>query len=497
MVTREGRVKILDFGLAKVARPGAASEVTVSFTAEPISLPGQVGGTVPDMAPEQIRGGAVDARTDLFALGILLYELVTGTRPFRGDSSADVSSAILRDVPDPLRIVREDLPPDVVRVIHRCLDKDPDRLMQTARDVRNELELVRRAIAPDAATSAGAPAHPRSFRAAMKKEPEREAPSIAVLPLASSSRDEEDEFCADGLADEFISVLGKIRGLRVGARTSSFQFKDKDEALPVIGEKLRVETVLEGSIRKSGDRLRVAVQLVKVADGFHLWTETYDRTLEDILAVQDDIARSVVKELRTKLLGKDPDSAASGMAKADVAAAAVGRGQSGEAHRLFLQGRHLVNRFELEAVRRGIGYLEKTLELEQDHAQAWAALAFGQAMQSAMSECPIEGGMEDARVSARRALDLVTDLVEGHIALGVVQNIYDWDWEGAEASFVRALEHGPGDPRALRFSAMRRYALGRLDEALGFAHRALEMDPVIDHAQRAWLEEDPPRGPVT
>ncbi len=182
-----------------------------------------------------------------------------------------------------------------------------------------------------------------------------------MLPFVNRSRDEEDEYFADGLADELLNVLAKIRGLRVAARTSSFQFKGKSEDLAVIGRKLNVATLLEGSVRKAGSRVRIAVQLVKVADGFQLWSETYDRTLEDIFAVQDDIAQSVVKELRTALLGEAPGSKASGEVRAEVAAAAKGRGTDAEAHRLFLQGRYLVNRLASQDVAAGIDYLQRAI----------------------------------------------------------------------------------------------------------------------------------------
>ena len=471
MVTREGRVKVLDFGLAKThaAEPGR-DETWAATVATPLSSEGQVLGTVPYMAPEQIRGGAVDARTDLFALGIMLYELLTGLRPFGGATSADISSAILRDVPVPVRAARVDLPADVERIVGRCLEKDPERRFQTAKDVRNELELVRRSLEPSA------PAISSGSRVA--EAPASDVPSIAVLPFANRSRDEEDEYFAEGLADELLTVLGKIRGLRVAARTSSAQFKGTTEDLVAIGRKLNVATLLEGSVRKSGNRVRISVQLVKVADGYHLWSETFDRTLEDIFAVQDDIAQSVVKELRTRLLGVETDSKTSGELKAEVAAAAIGRGTDPEAHRLFLQGRYFVNRLGEEDVARGIALLRRSLAIEPGQALAWACLSWAETLAAITGHGQLDAGIARAREAASRSMALQPDLAEGHLALGWIRLWYDFDWQGADACFLRALELASGNAEVLRAAGMLNHIKGRFEEALAYGLRALEQDPL-------------------
>ena len=289
MLSREGRVKVLDFGLAKFAgaEDSAAQTMTV---AAPLSTDGMIMGTAPYMAPEQLRGELVDARTDLFALGILLYELATGRRPFQGKSTAELASSILRDTPPKLQSTRPDLPQDLERIVGRCLEKAPRERFQTALDVLNELRAVRRAAENGGdARRAAAPASGTA--------------SIAVLPFANRSGNPDDEYFSDGLADELLNVLVKIKGLHVAARASSFHFKGKGATIAEVGRALSVATVLDGSVRKSGDRVRISMQLVNVADGHHLWAETYDRTLDDIFAVQDDIAQSVLKELRTTLLG--------------------------------------------------------------------------------------------------------------------------------------------------------------------------------------------------
>ncbi|HEU4724356.1 MAG TPA: serine/threonine-protein kinase, partial [Candidatus Eisenbacteria bacterium] len=320
MIGPGGRVKVLDFGLAKVVgreSPGAPRAAGAAWS----TASGTIAGTVPYMAPEQLRGEPVDTRADLFALGVVLYEMATGRLPFTGATPADIASAILRDTPLSARALRADLPMEVDQVIERALEKSPADRFETASEMRRAL-----ALAESGLESALGARPPSETGLAAFGEPFRRAasgatvvPSIAVLPFVNRSQEEGDEYFSDGLADELLNVLAKIQGLRVVGRTSSYQFKGVNADLRVIGKRLNVAALVEGSVRKTGNRVRISVQLVKVADGFHLWSESYDRTLDDIFAVQDDIAQSVVKELRTTLLGEAPDSKAGEAAKADVA----------------------------------------------------------------------------------------------------------------------------------------------------------------------------------
>ena len=485
MVTREGRIKVLDFGLAKLALSDSDLAATQAATlAAPVSSVGQIVGTVPYMAPEQLRGEAVDSRTDLFAFGIVLFELLTGRRPFAGTTPADVASAILRDAPPRVLTLRHELPRDLDRIVARCLEKDPRDRFQTARDVYNELrylwrEVDRAGAPPSTSTPAGSALPSQVPPSTPPSSGTRDAaPSIAVLPFVNRSRDQEDEYFADGLSDELLNVLAKIRGLRVAARTSAFQFKGKQEDLAVIGQKLNVATLLEGSVRRSGNRVRIAVQLVKVADGFHLWSETYDRTLDDIFAVQDDIAQSVVKELRAALLGEAPDSKASRDVRAEVAVAVKGRGENAEAHRLFLQGRFFANRVSEQDLAKGIGLLRQALSIEPGHALAWACLSWAETISAISTTAALDAGITRAREAASRALTLEPDLAEGHIAMGEIRLWYDFDWKGAEASFRRALDLAPGNAEVLRTNALMAYIVGRYDEALSLCRRSLEQDPL-------------------
>ena len=311
-----------------------------------------------------------------------------------------------------------------------------------------------------------------------------ETPSIAVLPFADLSADKDQEYFADGLAEELLNVLSKIRGVRVASRTSAFSFKGSSVDLPTIARKLNVATVLEGSVRKSGKRVRIRTQLVQVATDSHLWSQTYDRELDDIFAVQDDIAQAVVKELRTALLHTLQGPTVSAQVAAEVREAARGRSEHAEGYQLYLQARFLADRLNREDTARAIDYYDKALALDAGHALAWAWLARAYADQAAYAWAPYAESFEKARAAAQRALVLEPDLAEGHAALGFVRMANDRDWDGAAASFRRALELAPGNSLVLRIAAVVAACMGRHEESVALLRRAVTLDPLSVPAQR-------------
>jgi adenylate cyclase len=303
-------------------------------------------------------------------------------------------------------------------------------------------------------------------------------PSIAVLPFVNMSEDAANEYFADGIAEELLNVLSKIRGLRVASHTSAFSFKGSKVDIATVAHKLNVSTILEGSVRKFGKRVRINVQLVEVATDSHLWSDTYDREVEDIFAVQDDIAQSVVKELRSALLGEKQDSSASAAVKAEVRAAAKGRATNAEAYRLYLQARALVARRTQASLAAGIEYCKQALALDPGYALAWAGLAYAEVIEAGTGWRMYAEGYGHARVAAERALALEPDLAEGHAALARVRIDYDWDWLGGDASMRRALELAPGNADVVLAAAGTAADRGRPDESIALCRRAIALDPI-------------------
>jgi TolB-like protein/cytochrome c-type biogenesis protein CcmH/NrfG len=318
----------------------------------------------------------------------------------------------------------------------------------------------------------------RRFTARDMLQDEAANNTIAVLPFLNLDRDEEGDYFSDGLAEELLNVLSKIRGFRVAARTSAFSFKGKRSTVAEIGQILNVQSVLEGSIRKANDRLRISVQLSAVSDGYQIWSETYDRTMDDIFAVQDDIARSVVEELRVQLLGEERGDQVSRQAVSEVAVAVRGRTADPEAQRLMLLGRYFLDRTTREDTTKAIDYFREALNVDPAFALGWAELGRAFSIEAGRGWIPVEVGFDRSRDATMRALSLEADLGEGHAQLGRIRAVHDWDVRGAEESYLRALEFAPGQSSVLDGAAVLAYKLGRIEEALDLGRKVLVQDPL-------------------
>jgi len=307
---------------------------------------------------------------------------------------------------------------------------------------------------------------------------EQKLNSIAVLPFRNLSRGEDGDYFSDGLAEELLNVLAKISGLRVAARTSAFSFKDKQMTIAEVGRILNVATVLEGSVRAAGERVRISVQLIKVEDGFQLWSEAYDRTLNDIFAVQDDIAQSVVEELRGLLTGIEPDPNPSDLVVSEVAEAFKGRADDPEAQRLLLLGRYRLDRTTREDTAKAIECFQQAIAIDPEFALGWAELARAFSIEAGASWAPVDEGFARSREAVERALALEPDLAEGHAQMGRIQASYDWDLNAAAVSYARALEFAPGSASALDGASILAYKMAKFDEAMELSRRVLAQDPL-------------------
>ena len=449
MLTPQGRVKVLDFGLARLATDEATDDAQTMGPTLPVTSDGVVMGTVPYMAPEQLRGEPLDARSDLFSLGVLLYELATGQRPFRGKSSAEVTSSILRDLPAPVHVVRKELPADLGRIVARCLDKDPDRRIQTAKDVRNELELLRRASesGPLAAVAA-------------------DVPSVAVLPFTTTGRSDDDEDFALGITEDVIAHLSKVRTLRVISRASVMPFKDRVAGLEQVASRLNVAHVLDGSVRKAGERLRIVVQLIDAGSGQSLWAETYDRRLTDIFEIQTDVALQIAGALEAELSPKERER--------------IARGPTPDlgAYEEYLLGRKAYLVFTRDSFDEAIAHYDRAIARDPRFALAHACRAV---CYTELTETGFLGRAQtaaNALSSASRAVTLDPELGEAHAAHAYARMVFEYDWEGAEASFRRAIELSPGYADTYDLYGRMLAGLERFDEAIALQQRAYELDPV-------------------
>jgi len=430
MVTREGTAKLLDFGLAKLIGSPEGGPEDLTRTVE-----GTVLGTAAYMSPEQAEAKPLDARSDVFSFGAVLYEMLSGTRAFAGHTAAQVLSAVLRD--DPPRL---DVPPALERIVRRCLAKQPLHRFQTMQELKAALE--------DVSAESG-----------------DRRPSIAVLPFENMSGDRENEYFSDGLAEEIINALTRIPGLKVIARTSAFAFKGRHEDVRRIAEALGVKNVLEGSVRKAGSRIRVTVQLITAADGSHLWSERYDRELADVFAVQDEIATAITGALQVTL------SAASMPARRYT--------PNLPAYEHYLKALYDSQRRTPESMARAQKHFERAIELDPQFAVAHAEFGHLFHQLATYGFMPPREALPLMRKEARRALAIDASLPEGHAMLGTAAAMFDYDWPEAERHFRLAMAHGVVPPLVHLYYAL--YCLlptGRAQEAVHHYTLVLNEDPL-------------------
>jgi serine/threonine protein kinase/Flp pilus assembly protein TadD len=445
MLTADGRVKVLDFGLAKLTSYEDSDDAQTEIRTMSLTQEGAVLGTVPYMSPEQVQGVGLDHRTDIFSVGIILYEMATGTRPFQGQTQADLISSILRDSPQSATEVNAVLPNHLGRVLRRCLEKAPDRRFQTALDLRNELESLKQEDG-EALSAAAA------------------VPSMAVLPFADFSPDKDQDYFCEGMAEEIINLLVKIDGLRVASRTSAFQIKDSVTDIKEVGEKLNVDTVLGGSVRKAGDRLRITAQLINVDDGYHIWSERYDRTMEDIFAIQDEIAEAIVAALKIEL---SPE------AKADLEKKVAETDP--QAYDYYLRGRKAFWDTSREGYEQARMMFARALLIDSTYARAYAGASDCCAMLYMYFDST-KDNLREAEAASLRAIEIDPDSAPAHASRGLALSLSDKRDEAAR-EFERAIELDPKLFEAYYFYARALLAEGDLERANEYFRKAAEVNP--------------------
>jgi len=438
MVSEKELIKVLDFGLAKLV-PLAGLESPKTLTAE-----GAISGTLSYMSPEQAEGRPVDGRSDIFSFGAVLYEMVSGIRAFERETGISTLAAVLREQPAPLRNV----PPDLAAIISRCLCKDPADRFRRADEVLQALQQV--------GVSVPSP-----------------VPALAVLPFTNMSEDKEDEYFSDGLSEDVINALTKIPGLRVTARTSSFAFRGKELEIREIGARLAVDKILEGSVRRAGNRIRVTAQLINVSDACHLWSERYEREVTDVFAIQDEISQAIAGKLRVGL-GQERQTSRRPT-------------ENLEAYNLYLQGRHHLAKWTPEGFARAKECFEKTVALDPGFALAYDALSELYWYLGFFGFIQPKEAFSVGIWAALRAVEIDDTLAETHALVGMYRKELDYNWPEVHREMKRALELNPSSPTVrLRIALSGLMPLGRLKESVEALKFVIESDP-LSLFNRWWL----------
>jgi serine/threonine-protein kinase len=492
MLRRDGYVKVLDFGLAKLTGPHALGLDVDGVTRAAVDTkPGLVLGTFHHMSPEQARGQAVDARSDLFSAGVVLYEMIAGRLPFTGSSAADVIGAILHVEPAPLASLAA-VPEALSDLVDRAVRKRPEDRFQAAREMRDQLEAIARGMsqagisglasaaassslqpaASDARSQAGSRLTPAAggldTPAPKRRRAKRTIDSLAVLPLDNGTRDAEAEYLSDGITEAIINNLSQLPKLRVMARSTVFRFKGRPVDPIDAGRELAVRAVLTGRLLQRGDTLVVGAELVDVEDGSQLWGGQFTRRLSGIFQLQEEISNEITDGLRLRLSGDEKKRLA--------------RPQTteGDAYHEYLKGRYLLNKRTAGALSRAVAHFEAAIAKDPRYAAAHAGLGDAYALSAAvgLNIVPPREAIARANAAAARALDLDETLGEAHALAGFLKFRFDWDWRGAELEYRRALELHPGSASAHHGYGMYLAAMARFDEAFRETARAQELDPL-------------------
>ena len=509
-LTQEGGVKILDFGLAKVARTGGPSSASETLTGS-LTAVGDVVGTVQYMSPEQTLGQPVDVRTDLFSFGSVLYEMATGRAPFLGATPGETIAHILHSEPEAMGQFNREVPPELERITQKCLEKKRQDRYQTAKELRVELQGLERATESGQAEVTAGPALPKRVRpgAPLRKRrmvatagaavilvlagliaanvgglrdrlggpvgPPR-IQSLAVLPLENLMGDPQQEYFVDGMTEELIAELSQVSALRVISRTSVMHYKGTKKLLPEIARELNVDGVIEGSVLRSGDRVRVTAQMIRAATDTHLWARSYERDLRDVLALQDEVAREIAREVRAELTPQEQTR----LARA--------RPVKPETHEAYLKAMFYLYKKTPEGFAKGLDLLEQAIKKDPSDPLPYAglALAYPIMYHGLGGTIPPREGFPRARAAALKALELDESSAQAHLALAAVKLYFDWDWAGAEKEFRRALELNPNLPEAHAHYGWYSQLFGRFEEGLAEGKRAVELDPLTS-VYTAWV----------
>ena len=453
MINTENMVKVMDFGLAKLKDEARLSRTSATA------------GTIAYMAPEQIKGQDIDHRADIWALGVVIFEMLTCKFSFKGEYESAMSYSIVNTDPEPIKIFRSEVPAELELIIYKALAKSPDERYQSAGDVLDYLKKFRKELEIKISKEKAAAEKPK--------------PSIAVLPFRNISADPEQDYFCEGMSEEIINALTHIENLKVIARTSAFAFKDKQEDVREIGKKLDVEHLLEGSVRKAGNRLRITAQLVKVSDGSHLWSERYDREMEDVFEIQDEISLSIVDKLKVKLLAGEKEVVMKRLT------------DNPELYNLYLLGRYHWNKFTEKDLKKSQEYFEQAIRLDPEYAPAYAGIGvvFMLLGGGGVNVMPPNTAIPKAKSFLEKAITIDPECGEAHAGLGYIYTHFEWNWREAEKHVRRAIEVEPNSAITHQCYAHYLSVMGNHEEAISEIELAIKLDPLAQllYQNASWI----------